>query len=101
MGILLQEISQCLVKRALILSEGLIQLIPHTLTVFQITVGNLSPYSGLAFPSFQVYYKIMESLNILIWKGPIRIIKTQLLALHKALQQSHHVPEHVIPCQML
>lgn len=60
-GRLLQEIHQCLVKGALILSEGLILLIPRTLTVLQITVGNLSPYSGLAFPSFRLSKETTKS----------------------------------------
>lgn len=42
---------------------------------------------------------IMESKNILSWRGPVRIIKVQLLALHRTPQDSHPVPDSIV--QML
>lgn len=39
---------------------------------------------------------ILESWNMLNWKRPIRI-RVQLLALRRTSQESHRVPEHIVP----
>lgn len=60
MGMPLQDTSPCWAKWVLTLSEGLILLVPCTLTALQITSGNWSQ-DWLAFPSFQVNYKMLET----------------------------------------